>query len=143
MQPDDMPPPSDDALREELAAKGFTLGDVIGLAPVPGSACDAGAGASYYNTPDGTTVCRCVVCARCGHHTGNSHQGHYWRACKVLSGRLRAQMKAGETLSAAERLRRTSREDWHLINDTMLHELLYREDLPGAWRRHGGGSRDR
>jgi hypothetical protein len=83
MHPDDMPPPSDDALREELAAKGLILGEVIGFAPVPGSACDAGAGASYYQDADGTTVCRCVVCPRCGHHTGNSHQGHNWGFCKV------------------------------------------------------------
>jgi hypothetical protein len=27
--------------------------------------------------------CRCLVCARCGHHTGNSTQGHYWGWCKV------------------------------------------------------------
>lgn len=31
-------------------------------------------------------------------------------------------------------------EDWiepgTVINDTMLHELLYREDLPGVWHRH-------
>jgi len=66
----------------------YVLGEVIGLAPVPGSACDAGAGASYYNTPDGTTVCRCVACPRCGHHTGNSHQGHYWGLCKV-TGEIR------------------------------------------------------
>lgn len=31
--------------------------------------------------PDGQ--CTCLVCSKCGHHTGNSHQGHYWRACKV------------------------------------------------------------
>lgn len=33
MQPEDMPPPPDDALREKLAAKGIKLGGVIGLAP--------------------------------------------------------------------------------------------------------------
>jgi hypothetical protein len=27
--------------------------------------------------------CRCLVCARCGHHTGNSHQGHFWSMCKA------------------------------------------------------------
>lgn len=31
-------------------------------------------------------------------------------------------------------------EDWiepgTVINDTMLHELLYRRDLPGIWRKH-------
>ena len=82
VHPDDMPPPSDDALRTGLAAQGLVLGDVIGLAPVPGSACDAEA-PSVYQMPDGTTVCRCVVCPRCGHHTGNSHQGHNWGMCKV------------------------------------------------------------
>jgi hypothetical protein len=82
VQPDDMPPPADDALRDELAGKGIILGDVIGLAPVPGSACDAYA-ASVLQMPDGTIVCRCVVCPRCGHHTGNSHQGHNWGYCKV------------------------------------------------------------
>lgn len=30
---------------------------------------------------DGT--CRCLVCSRCGHHTGNATQGHYWAACSV------------------------------------------------------------
>lgn len=28
------------------------------------------------------------LCARCGEHTGNNHQGHYWRWCKV-TGTLR------------------------------------------------------
>jgi hypothetical protein len=112
VQPDDMPPPSGEALREELAGKGWALGAVIGLAPVPNSACDAEAPSSYV-MPDGTTACRCVVCPRCGHHTGNSHQGHYWLACKVLSERLRAELEPGETLSAGEWLRRTSREGWH------------------------------
>lgn len=27
--------------------------------------------------------CRCMICGRCGHHTGNGHQGHYWKYCKV------------------------------------------------------------
>jgi hypothetical protein len=30
--------------------------------------------------------CRCMVCGRCGHHTGNSSQGHYWAFCKVTRG---------------------------------------------------------
>ena len=113
MQPDDMPPPSDDALREELAARGIKLGEVIGLAPVPGSACDAGPAASTMQMADGTTVCRCVVCPRCGHHTENSHQGHYWQTCKVLSARVRAGLAPGETLEVTEFMRRTSRE-FHL-----------------------------
>jgi hypothetical protein len=36
---------------------------------------------------------------------------------------------------------RAEGENWiepgTVINDCMLHELLYREDLPGAWHRHG------
>lgn len=28
-------------------------------------------------------LCQCVICSRCGHHTGNSGQGHYWAYCKV------------------------------------------------------------
>jgi hypothetical protein len=27
--------------------------------------------------------CQCTVCPRCGHHTGNAHQGHYWSLCQV------------------------------------------------------------
>jgi hypothetical protein len=48
------------------------------------SGCDYGGGASIYiNWKDKTVTCRCMVCARCNHHTGNSHQGHYWKFCKV------------------------------------------------------------
>ncbi len=32
--------------------------------------------------PDGKVTCRCIVCARCGHHTGSTTQGHYWAFCK-------------------------------------------------------------
>jgi hypothetical protein len=39
---------------------------------------------SVYMSREGKYVCRCTVCARCKHHTGNSHQGHYWAVCKVL-----------------------------------------------------------
>lgn len=31
-------------------------------------------------------ACRCVVCVRCGQHTGNATQGHYWRWCKATGG---------------------------------------------------------
>ena len=74
---------SGDGGRAELAAKGIKVGEVIGLAQIPGEgACDSPA-ASRMQMPDGTVVCRCVVCPRCGHHTGNSHQGHHWGMCKV------------------------------------------------------------
>jgi hypothetical protein len=38
------------------------------------------------DAPDATRYpggCTCIVCARCGNHTGNSNQGHYWAHCKV------------------------------------------------------------
>lgn len=111
MTPDDMPPASDEPLREALAEKGWQLGGVIGLAPVPRSECDA-EHPSVYHMPDGSLACRCIVCPRCGHHTGNSHQGHYWAHCKVLAERLRASLKPGETLPAGEFMRRTTR-DFH------------------------------
>lgn len=37
---------------------------------------------SIYVDADGNYHCRCVICARCGKHTGNAHQGHYWSKCK-------------------------------------------------------------
>lgn len=54
--------------------------------------CDAPEPRPVYtltNTRTGETTlfCRCVVCARCGHHTGNSNQGHYWAWCKVSKQR--------------------------------------------------------
>ena len=36
-----------------------------------------------YQNYDGSFTCRCMVCGRCGRHTGNSNQGHYWAFCKV------------------------------------------------------------
>ena len=33
-------------------------------------------------------VCRCLVCSRCGHHTGNSNYGHAGTYCSV-TGTLR------------------------------------------------------
>lgn len=36
-----------------------------------------------YQMGEDSYSCRCTICGRCGHHTGNSNQGHYWRLCKV------------------------------------------------------------
>lgn len=55
--------------------------------PVPG--CDVELPSVYVvDVVDGNPVygCRCVVCGRCGRHTGNSNQGHYWAYCKVTRG---------------------------------------------------------
>jgi hypothetical protein len=32
---------------------------------------------------DGRGGCRCMECGRCGRHTGNSTQGHFWAQCRV------------------------------------------------------------
>lgn len=49
--------------------------------------CDADDGPVYSDvdpvTGDLVYRCRCLVCARCGHHTGNTSQGHYWALCSV------------------------------------------------------------
>ncbi len=52
--------------------------------------CDAPDGPAYVlRVADGEPVygCRCVICGRCGHHTGNSTQGHYWSWCQVTRQR--------------------------------------------------------
>jgi hypothetical protein len=36
-----------------------------------------------YSDGHGGYTCRCLICARCGHHTGNNTQGHFWRLCNV------------------------------------------------------------
>lgn len=67
----DLPDPYDGLhSRESLGA---AIAEIFGPRP-----CDADAPTLG---PDGQ--CTCLVCSKCGHHTGNSHQGHYWRACKV------------------------------------------------------------
>jgi hypothetical protein len=45
--------------------------------------CDAPDGGVYMG-PGGTFICRCIICPRCGHHTGNNTQGHFWTWCKVV-----------------------------------------------------------
>ncbi len=35
-------------------------------------------------------ACRCLICARCGQHTGNSTQGHFWRLCRASGDRREA-----------------------------------------------------
>lgn len=49
--------------------------------------CDAEAFGQVPSFIDGH--CTCVICARCGHHTGNGHYGHYATGCKALMKRLR------------------------------------------------------
>ncbi len=59
---------------------------IEGVVGWDGRPCDADA-PSAYSDGNGGYVCRCVVCARCGHHTGNSHQGRYWAWCRVTGTR--------------------------------------------------------
>jgi hypothetical protein len=56
------------------------------LPPAVAPGCDAPEPRPLYldRIDDGVPVyrCRCIVCDRCGKHTGNSTQGHYWGWCK-------------------------------------------------------------
>jgi hypothetical protein len=49
--------------------------------------CDAPEPRPLYVVDNGdgsvTYGCRCIVCARCEHHTGNATQGHHWAWCQV------------------------------------------------------------
>lgn len=53
----------------------------------PFGECDAPQPRPYYviGERDGRLIygCRCAICARCGHHTGNTTQGHFWSWCQV------------------------------------------------------------
>lgn len=49
------------------------------LLPVPPLGCDH----PTATIDTRTGQCRCLVCARCDKHTGNSNQGHYWAWCSV------------------------------------------------------------
>jgi hypothetical protein len=95
------------------------------------SPCDA---AEYGAHPSMSMLdgrCRCVVCARCGHHTGNSHQGHYWKSCQVLAGRLRAELKPGVGVDVGEWMRLTSRPGFHMCCPDPAFGCEY-EEAPGA-----------
>jgi len=61
----------------------YVIGGVIGEEPVPGQPCDAHLFGGAASASVLTGGCRCVVCPRCHHHTGNAHQGHYWAWCRV------------------------------------------------------------
>ena len=61
------------------SGRAYLVGETIGLAPEPGIPCDAPS--ATVSVVDGS--CRCVVCPRCRHHTGNAHQGHHWGFCKI------------------------------------------------------------
>lgn len=126
----------DEVLRKSLADKGYTLGAAIGIAPAPGSVCDAET-PSAYMMPGGGYGCRCVVCPRCNQHTGNSHQGHYWRACKVLAERVRASLAPGETLPVGEFMKRTTREFHFCCGNEFGCEL---EQAVSGTERAGDGS---
>lgn len=51
------------------------------LFPVPPPGCDAHLFGGHPSVLDGR--CRCMTCARCGHHSANTHQGHYGGWCSA------------------------------------------------------------
>lgn len=68
---------------DNLIGGRYKVTGVIGTqGATPSSECDAES-PSVYAAPGGTTICRCIVCSRCGRHTGNSNQGHFWAFCKA------------------------------------------------------------
>lgn len=73
------------AAAERLAGLVQPLVDALGEPCWPGSECDAPEPRPVYvlDVVDGVAVlgCRCLVCARCRRHTGNTTQGHFWRFC--------------------------------------------------------------
>jgi hypothetical protein len=56
------------------------FGPIVGWDGYP---CDAEAPSAYIGPDRTTIVCRCMICARCGHHTGNNTQGHWWSFCSI------------------------------------------------------------
>lgn len=68
---------------DERLAEVSAAGERDGNIPDRALGCDAPPPAPLYMQSDGSYTCRCTVCGRCDHHTGNSNQGHYWRLCKV------------------------------------------------------------
>src|ERR1035441_1990141 len=91
---------------------------------VPPPDCDAaewGGAATVYGGR-----CRCIVCARCGHHAANSAQGHHWNWCTVTRSmrsphfccpdpafgcELEASAPVPLTASQCDRLRQMAGED--------------------------------
>ena len=65
----------------------WTLGRKIGDFGWREGDCPTGVGGTYFlgHNDDGSVRfgCKCVICGRCGQHTGNSMQGHYWAFCSV------------------------------------------------------------
>lgn len=53
------------------------------LEQVRAAGCDFPNPSVYYMAYSDTFSCRCMVCGRCGKHTGNSHQGHNWKFCSA------------------------------------------------------------
>lgn len=45
--------------------------------------CDSPRPPSQYVGESGVIKCRCLICGRCKHHTGDNNQGHYWAYCNV------------------------------------------------------------
>lgn len=55
------------------------------IAQIRANGCDAENPSVYFSIHNNGYICRCIVCGRCGHHTGNNTQGHFWKHCSVLA----------------------------------------------------------
>lgn len=85
-------PSIEEAARNLTAAHAMmpTLADLmhgpVATGPPDWAPCDAAKPPRYIDVDENGrryVHCRCLICARCGHHTGNATQGHLWRLCEV------------------------------------------------------------
>lgn len=109
----DLVPPGTEVIIMDLkqgAIAPWPEGDPAGPEDDDRGPCDAEAWGASPSWADGS--CRCLVCGRCGHHTGNSHYGHYSYGCRVLLARIREQKLAGQ-LSMGETVARAVRDKPH------------------------------
>ncbi len=76
----EQPMTTDEPLDPTLTGLGTTIADRYVITGQVGTFGDG----SPCDHPSASRIgdrCRCIVCTRCGRHTGNSHQGHYWAYC--------------------------------------------------------------
>lgn len=114
-------------IRPVTHPKGRLLVVVADAAAPPG--CDASLLGAVPTNNVLTGECRCLVCARCGRHTGNNTQGHSWKACKVLARQIAASLAPGQTLTAAQWLTRASRKEFHFCCTDPAYGCEYEFDV--------------
>lgn len=49
--------------------------------------CSEPSSLTYEDPKSGKRYCNCLICGRCGKHTGNTNQGHNWAWCSVTKSK--------------------------------------------------------